>query len=167
MRRSLRRTVIGVLSGALVAGAVLAGPPASAGGERWPVVKANDTGLNVRAVQALLSQHGFAVRVTGWFGHTTVDAVEAFQDANGLDANGVVGRDTWRHLIVVMKKGAKGDVVRVIQMKLAGKYGVHVDGKFNKKTQDAVKKFEADHGVAPDGIVEARAWKHLLNYHQR
>ena len=44
-------------------------------------------------------QAGAEVAVDGYFGPGTEEAVRAFQLANGLDVDGWVGPDTWRHLV--------------------------------------------------------------------
>ena len=43
-----------------------------------------------------------------------------------------------------------------------GSYGV--DGKFGKKTEEAVKRFQAEHGLVVDGIVGVKTWAMLEEY---
>lgn len=43
-----------------------------------------------------------------------------------------------------------------------GSYGV--DGKFGKKTEEAVKRFQAEHGLVVDGIVGVKTWAMLETY---
>lgn len=56
----------------------------------------------VRAAQALLAVRGYKC---GWygadgeFGPATEDAVKRFQTAYGLDADGIIGKETWNKLI--------------------------------------------------------------------
>jgi len=56
----------------------------------------------------------------------------------------------------LLKKGSRGDAVRELQQKLMdlsydlGKWGA--DGIFGKQTQTAVKQFQQDQGLKPDGI---------------
>ena len=45
--------------------------------------------------QQRLNVHGFPCAVDGWFGEETEAAVIACQTAAGLEADGVVGKDTW------------------------------------------------------------------------
>lgn len=59
---------------------------------QYPLQLCN-SGPAVRAVQARLS-----VDADGYFGPSTRDAVEGFQRDNGLEVDGLVGRDTWRAL---------------------------------------------------------------------
>ena len=51
------------------------------------------------AVQAELTAHGWATTISGTLDAATVTSLKAFQTANGLAADSVVGRDTWRDLI--------------------------------------------------------------------
>lgn len=43
-----------------------------------------------------------------------------------------------------------------------GSYGV--DGKYGKKTEEAVKKFQNEHGLVVDGIVGVKTWAMLEKY---
>lgn len=56
---------------------------------------------DVRRVQQRLSELGFSVDADGHYGPDTEKAVKEFQEAQGLDADGVVGKDTWAALIHV------------------------------------------------------------------
>ena len=54
-----------------------------------------------------------------------------------------------------LSAGDSGDEVLTLQ-KALNQLGFDVgtpDGKFGQKTQDAVKAFQTDHGLEPDGIV--------------
>ena len=65
-----------------------------------PIVRQGDNGFPVIAVQTLLGKHNFNVNyVDGDFGPDTLAKVKAFQKAKGLDADGIVGRDTWTTLL--------------------------------------------------------------------
>lgn len=47
---------------------------------------------------ALLDAHGHPVFDADGFGDATVEAVKAFQEAQGLKTDGVIGKNTWRAL---------------------------------------------------------------------
>lgn len=57
-------------------------------------------GEQVKTLQRLLNAMGYACgNVDGDFGSKTLAAVKAFQKAEGIDADGIVGRDTWSRLL--------------------------------------------------------------------
>lgn len=58
------------------------------------MLKLGDTGGEVRALQILLQGDGASVRVDGWFGPATADAVRAAQRKHGLVVDGIVGPKT-------------------------------------------------------------------------
>ena len=62
----------------------------------------------------------------------------------------------------VIKKGSKGDWVVIAQGRLvvAG-YKIEVDGVFGPKTEEAVKKYQADHHLTVDGIIGKNTWTAL------
>ena len=65
-----------------------------------PIIRQGDNGFPVIAVQTLLGKHNFNVNyIDGDFGPDTLAKVKAFQNAKGLDADGIVGRDTWTTLL--------------------------------------------------------------------
>ena len=65
-----------------------------------PIIRQGDNGFPVIVVQTLLGKHNFNVNyIDGDFGPDTLAKVKAFQKAKGLDADGVVGRDTWTKLL--------------------------------------------------------------------
>jgi peptidoglycan hydrolase-like protein with peptidoglycan-binding domain len=64
-----------------------------------PVLRSGATGDAVRAVQYLLrTKFGAGISVDGQFGAGTDGAVKNFQRSRGLDADGIVGRNTWSRL---------------------------------------------------------------------
>lgn len=64
-----------------------------------------------------------------------------------------------------LKRGSKGEYVSLLQTKLVnkgysvGSYGI--DGDFGKATEAAVRQFQRDNGLDPDGIVGAKTWDAL------
>ncbi len=50
---------------------------------------------SVRDAQNFLSRYGYAVTADGRFGPTTTAAVRQFQADNGLDVDGLIGKNTW------------------------------------------------------------------------
>ncbi|MEV8047992.1 L,D-transpeptidase family protein [Streptomyces griseoluteus] len=64
----------------------------------WPTLRSGSRGPAVRAAQHLLTARGHAAKADGVFGSRTTAAVKAFQRQHHLNADGVVGPDTWNAL---------------------------------------------------------------------
>lgn len=57
-------------------------------------------GMQVLALQFLLDQHGYSAGTPdGIFGANTLNAVKAYQKANGLTVDGICGKNTWNKLL--------------------------------------------------------------------
>ncbi len=63
-----------------------------------PNLRQGDSGSDVKYLQDRLVDLGYNVTVDGVFGWRTASAVRAFQAANGLVVDGVVGKETWNAL---------------------------------------------------------------------
>lgn len=59
--------------------------------------------------------------------------------------------------MITLKKGSKGNEVKILQNKL----GITSDGIFGNKTEQAVKNFQREHKLTVDGIVGNNTWKAL------
>lgn len=65
----------------------------------WPsTVQLGDAGQDVALLQSALAGSSTATGIDGQFGPQTRSAVEAFQTAHGLTADGIVGPQTWKKL---------------------------------------------------------------------
>lgn len=75
------------------------------GQQTWPQliieVRQGSNGDAVRAVQSQIHGRGDGahIAIDGVFGPDTNDAVRAFQTLLGLPADGIVGQQTWNHLV--------------------------------------------------------------------
>jgi N-acetylmuramoyl-L-alanine amidase-like protein/putative peptidoglycan binding protein len=58
-----------------------------------------------------------------------------------------------------LRRGAKGDFVKQVQKALG--LGLDVDGDFGGKTEAAVRAFQRQHLLVPDGIVGPKTWAQL------
>jgi peptidoglycan hydrolase-like protein with peptidoglycan-binding domain len=56
-----------------------------------------------------------------------------------------------------LKRGATGELVKQVQMKV----GSVVNGIFGPKTEAAVRAFQRNHRLVPDGIVGPKSWAEL------
>ncbi len=129
----------------------------------WPTLQQGASGFRVSTLQYLLRYRGASITADGDFGSGTRSAVMAFQSANGLSADGVVGSQTWEKLIVTLSQGASNDAVRGVQTSLAARgYSVSVDGVFGTGTRSAVVSFQSASGLSADGVVGPNSWAKLV-----
>lgn len=147
-------------------GLVASSPPASAGAPDpfFPTIARGNRGEDVRAAQLFLRQRGFEVAASGFFDADMVDVVKRFQERRGLAADGVVGPQTWRNLVMRAERGDRGRHVLALQRLLHKKHGydVAVDRTYGNKTEVAVMDFKEHMGLRSDGVVGTPAWRYLL-----
>jgi peptidoglycan hydrolase-like protein with peptidoglycan-binding domain len=61
-----------------------------------------------------------------------------------------------------LRFGDSGDAVRVLQRLLINnRYAVRVDGVFGALTETAVRAFQNQRNLLPDGVVGSRTWREL------
>jgi peptidoglycan hydrolase-like protein with peptidoglycan-binding domain len=136
----------------------------------WPLVQQGSQGHPVPTLQYLLRDHGHHVTVDGIFGPKTEAAVEQFQIADQLRADGIAGPQTWGALIIVVASGTTGDAARGIQEEFRFRNmsgvpgrGLAVDGIFGPKTEAAVRGFQQALGITVDGIAGPQTWRALVS----
>lgn len=144
------------------------------------VLKVGSKGESVKKMQQRLKTLGYySGTVDGDFGENTENAVKAFQKANGLTADGVVGTQTLNKINASnavtakpnsgttatpkpaslangsLKLGSKGSAVYSLQQRLKylGYYSGSLDGDFGTSTENAVKAFQRRNGLTVDGKV--------------
>lgn len=147
---------------------------------KLPTLLLGSRSSDVKTLQEMLNAKGYnAGSVDGIFGRNTRAAVLAFQNANGLAADGIVGKLTWAKLYdttaalpaastttttqPMVYRGSRGDAVRRLQ-ELLHKKGFDcgaVDGIFGSKTYAAVAAFQKANGLSADGIVGPLTWGKL------
>jgi len=135
-----------------------------------PVLRRGSTGEAVRELQQALKGLGYDPGpVDGQFGARTEDAVKAFQTAQGIAADGIVGDVTWINIDEAdmsdptIRRGSTGNPVRRAQKRLTlGGYDTGgVDGVFGANTEAAVRRFQGDRALTVDGIVGPRTWDEI------
>lgn len=169
-----------------IEGGTAAPRPAPAGWELCRLLKKTSPlmkGEDVQAAQNALISKGYfcgASGADGQFGAGTENAVKAFQKANALADDGIVGENTckklggvWKgskatapassarwtlsRLLKRTKPMMKGEDVRAAQKALlARSYSCGnggADGQFGDGTKDAVMRFQKAHGLKADGII--------------
>jgi murein L,D-transpeptidase YcbB/YkuD len=136
----------------------------------WPLVKRGDEIFPVRSLQDLLRARNHPVGVDGIFGPLTEAAVKAFQQGNGLAADGIVGPLTWPKLVVQVQNGSTGDAVRGVQevIKFHDQSDgegtpIQIDGIFGPRTEAWVRGFQTAVGTASDGIVGPITWRAMVS----
>lgn len=164
-------------------------PPIPPSTQACPVLRRGDRGEAVRRLQNLLLNKGISPgQVDGIFGIKTETAVRTFQSQSGLPVTGVVTVATWTALGVnctlppgpptppipptppqecffcpVLRLGRVGPSVRLLQRALQerGFYRGPIDGDFGGRTQQAVRQFQRQQGLAVTGVVNAATWEAL------
>jgi peptidoglycan hydrolase-like protein with peptidoglycan-binding domain len=149
----------------------------SVAGQAFATEKVGSQGSEVVSVQKCLKDLGyFSGRTTGYFGSITKNAVVNFQQANGLKADGVVGKATQRTLdgqcssaqkidnsyisssTSPLKRGSQGVAVTRLQdnLRQLNYFKGKSTGTFGPVTEQAVIKFQRDRGMVADGVVGSK-----------
>ena len=139
-------------------------------------LRMGDSGSAVKNLQTKLKKLGYySGTVDSTFGSGTYAAVRAFQQKNGLTADGVAGSETLKKLDSAYKnadsdkdddslrKGATGSAVKDLQTKLKklGFYNAYVDGSYGDTTVAAVKAFQKKYNLTADGVAGSETLKKL------
>lgn len=126
--------------------------------------------FTVKEVQTLLTIYGYnAGRVDGKLGNQTRNAIERFQTDSGLKVTRFVDEATWAQLKIFKDYTLVEDNqlnIRLIQeiLKAAECYSGKVDGKFGKKSIEAVKKFQKLNGLKADGRIGYKTLAAMTRY---
>ena len=131
------------------------------------MLRPGSSGEAVRDLQQRLSALGFDVspEEAGRFDAGTLAAVSAFQDARGLRADGICGRETWAALVESgfrlgdrmlyrRRPMLRGDDVAELQRRLnaLGFDAGREDGILGDDTAGALVEFQRNVGITADGI---------------
>jgi peptidoglycan hydrolase-like protein with peptidoglycan-binding domain len=160
----------------------LPGPGGSVPGAGGPLLRRGSRGEEVRIWQTIL--HGASLLpasgVDGVFGPATEAATRRFQTALGVAADGIVGPDTREatgRLLAwlagqsppvvppfpgTVRRGSTGAAVSTVQARLRDRgWSITVDGVFGPRTEEVVRAFQREKGLAVDGIVGPATWNAL------
>lgn len=144
-----------------------------------PVLRLGSEGSAVQTAEQDLQRLGYYKGdIDGIFGSELQGAVQAFQRAQGLSADGVIGPATWQRLAAALQGatavassqaspnftasagrialGDQGDAVKALQT-LLNQNGAQlvVDGDFGPMTYQAVRLFQANHGLPVTGVADS------------
>jgi peptidoglycan hydrolase-like protein with peptidoglycan-binding domain len=130
----------------------------------WPHLDLCSTGRAVAALHFLMSEPGFVGGDLVYFSPRWVSAVNQWDQARGVPADGTVGPVEWRGLTDTVQNGSQGNAVEAVQLLLrAGGETVAVDGNFGPQTDAAVQDYQTNHNLAVDGVVGPQTWQSLLS----
>ncbi len=124
----------------------------------------------VQEVQALLKIYGYNIGTPdGVLGATTRVAIEKFQKDNNIKISRFVDKETWSQLTMyedlgLVKNGVLHMIVVQAALKKAGFDPGSVDGFGGRKTQNAIKAFQSQKGLNPDGRVGLKTMQELGKY---
>ncbi|GLZ49131.1 N-acetylmuramoyl-L-alanine amidase [Actinomycetospora sp. NBRC 106375] len=137
-----------------------------------------DAGPPVAEVRAALEEMGI-LEPTGpgpaLFDEPLEQAVRTFQQHRGLITDGIVGPATYRALrdarwslgdrmlLLNTQQPLTGDDVFALQERLLelGYDSGRADGVFGRQTEQALRSFQRDYGMSPDGMCGPRTLRHL------
>ena len=121
----------------------------------------------VLALQCLFQERGlYTGKLNGSYNTKLLAATQAWQQQHGFPVTQDWRRPLWMSLLAdgtspVLKFGSASEDVRRVQRALNAarkKYALTVSGTFDSATVDAVKNWQARHGVTADGIVTKAEW---------
>lgn len=146
-------------------------PVTTANPDQTRTLSVGMTGNDVYALQERLIELNYLSGVAdGVFGTETQSALIAFQNRNGLTADGTAGASTLKKLNGSCKaaaatavpssngtlhEGDSGEDVYNLQARLfeLGYYNGRIDGRYSSETTAAVKAFQKANGLGADGIA--------------
>ncbi|WP_270179740.1 peptidoglycan-binding protein [Alkalihalobacillus sp. CinArs1] len=166
-----KNIVRNVVTSTALAGMMFASPVVSEAALGDQTLSYGEKHGDVVELQDVLSAKGYFDyhKSTGYYGSITEGAVKQFQKAHGLAVDGIAGPNTFAAIEKVNQgqahrtliQGDRGHQVSALQEELGGYYNYKVDGIYGPITEKAVRAFQADNGLAVDGIAGANTWAAL------
>lgn len=132
------------------------------------------------------------IRIDGNFGRTTRAAVVNFQKLARLTPDGIVGEQTWNTLVqayedtqevetpdippvvpfpgTILRLGSQGEDVRSVQYYMNRIFlgssaiaQITIDGIYGPATEEAVRTFQREQNLTPDGVVGKETWDRMIS----
>lgn len=101
-------------------------------------------------------QDKLGVTADGDFGAETLKAAKAWQRANDMKADGMIGPDMLAALglpdLVILENGDEGEIVKAVQ----GALGIEADGEYGDHTEAAVKAFQKKNRLKASGSADLK-----------
>lgn len=129
-----------------------------------PVYRKGDSGDQIEMIRRRFWAEDSAFLVNNFFDDILEAKVKAFQTANGLTADGLVGSGTWKQLFPVLKKrlGSQAGVPAMQALLNYQNYPVGApDGLFGTGTETVLKAYQAARQLDSDGICGEKTWQSL------
>jgi peptidoglycan hydrolase-like protein with peptidoglycan-binding domain len=143
--------------------------PAPAKQASYSVLKPNSSGADVRKLQLRLSDLGYYHEgINTYYDAFVSDAVKAFQKASGLEATGIADAKTQSGLYSSgapksaggsIEPGLHSSLVTAMQKRLIelGYQSGDATSYYGDSTKTAVLAFQQANGIAPSGVMDAKA----------
>ena len=145
---------------------------------RYTEIQIGDSNNDVVILQDKLKLlNYYFLSITGNFDKNTQTSVKLFQKENNLPITGIVDTTTWNLLYdktslptpklisnnPTLKLGDTGNDVKLLQQKLKilTYFLNEINSVFDKNTQIAVKQFQLNNFLTPDGIVGINTWSKI------
>ena len=151
-------------------------PHAGDGTTAATLLRVGDQSDAVRDLQERLTHCGCTVTLDGFFGEETLAAVREFQTRRGLRVDGICGVETWGALIessyaigdrllYMRAPMLRGDDVSELQRRLnaLGFDAGREDGILGPHTEGALRQFQRERGLEPDGVCGPATITALVN----
>ncbi len=141
----------------------------------YVVLKEGSRRDEVKELQRALKNRGyFSNSITGYYGEATKAAVMAFQQQNGLKADGVAGPATQNKLFnttsssgyETLEYGDNSTAVKNMQyvLKELGYFDGSANGYYGSTTRDAVREFQIRNDLTPvDGVAGNKTLQRLYS----
>lgn len=143
-------------------------------------IREGDFGNLVIVLQKKLKDLGYYnISITGNFDNYTTNSVADFQKNYNIISDGIVNNETWQTLYQLtnnsipfdeeirptLRLGSTGIYVTELQTLLTNLlyYSGAIDGIFESSTETAVKAFQLNNHLTPDGIVGRDTWSALFS----
>jgi peptidoglycan hydrolase-like protein with peptidoglycan-binding domain len=136
--------------------------------------EAVDYDANVEVWQQRMSDLGYTIDVDGKYGPQSEEVCIAFQQDQGLAANGIVSLDTWEATFATDTPEYPGyefsyegqeavdyDAnVELWQQRMSDLgYTIDIDGKYGPQSEEVCIAFQQDQGLAVNGVVGPDTWE--------